>query len=126
MPGCPAVPKNRAHTLHPYGTVTPIEIRVSMVAARWRRFTQAALWNGHAPHTATGEARVRASHCQLRTCSGAIIAIASTGTVNTTQTSSRVRSDRSVAAASSAAAAPSGAAVPGVGATAGGGGTVAV
>src|SRR6266516_3492479 len=125
MPGRPAVPKNSAHTLHPYATVTPIEIRVSMVAARWRRFAQAAWWNGHAPQTATGEARVRASHCQLRTCSGAIIAIASTGTVNTAHTSSRVRSDRSAAAASSAPAAPPGEAVPGAGATTGGG-TVAV
>src|SRR2546421_11846455 len=97
-----------------------------MVAARWRRFAQAALWNGHAPHTATGDARVSASHCQLRTCSGAIIAIASTGTVNTTQTSSRVRSDPAAAAASSAAAAPPGEAVPGAGATAGAGGTLAV
>ncbi len=122
MPGCPAVPKNSAHTLHPYATVTPIEISVSMVAARWRRFTHAARWNGQAPHTATGEARVSASHCQLRTCSGGIIAIASTGTVSIAHTSNLVRSAASAAAASSTP----GAAVPGGGAAVGGGGSVAV
>src|SRR6266568_3641247 len=122
MPGCPAVPKNSAHTLHPYATATPIEISVSMVAAQWRRFTHAALWNGQAPHTATGEARVSASHCQLRTCSGGTIAIANTGTVNAVQTSSRVRSDASAAAEASTP----GAAMPGAGAAVGGGGSVAV
>ena len=46
----------------------PTEMRVSMVAARWRRLTQAARWNGKAPHTTTGEARVSDSHCQLSNC----------------------------------------------------------
>ena len=35
-----------------------------MVAAPWRRLVHAARWNGHAPHTTTGAARVSESHCQ--------------------------------------------------------------
>ena len=43
---------------------TPIEIRVSMVAAPWRRLVHVAQWNGQAPHTITGAARVSEIHCQ--------------------------------------------------------------
>ena len=42
----------------------PTETRVSMVVAPWRRLVHAARWNGHAPHTTTGAARVSESHCQ--------------------------------------------------------------
>ncbi len=35
-----------------------------MVVAPWRRLVHAARWNGHAPHTTTGAARVSESHCQ--------------------------------------------------------------
>ena len=35
-----------------------------MVVAPWRRLGHAARWNGHAPHTTTGAARVSESHCQ--------------------------------------------------------------
>ncbi len=51
-----------------------------MVAAPWRRFAHAALWNGHAPQVTTGVASVRAAHCQLRNWIAGIIARASTGT----------------------------------------------
>ena len=52
---------------------------VSIVAAPWRRLIHAARWNGHAPQTTTGEARVEASHCQLVNCSAGTIASSSTG-----------------------------------------------
>ena len=44
--------------------MVPTEIRVSIVAAPCRRLVQAALWNGQAPQTTTGAARVSDSHCQ--------------------------------------------------------------
>ena len=64
MPGTPAVPQNRAYNDHPSAARVPIETSVSIVEVAWRRFVQAARWNGHAPHTTTGAARVRDSHCQ--------------------------------------------------------------
>ena len=64
MPGTPAVPQNRAYTDQPSAASTPSDTSVSMVAVPWRRFAQAARWNGHAPHTTTGAARVSESHCQ--------------------------------------------------------------
>ena len=60
----------------------PSEISVSIVAVPWRRLVQAARWNGQAPQTTTGAARVSDSHCQLVNCSAGIIAIAITGTVS--------------------------------------------
>jgi hypothetical protein len=42
----------------------------------------AARWKGYAPHTATGAASVRASHCQFVNCSAGIIDIRNTGTVS--------------------------------------------
>ncbi len=64
IPGMPAVPKNSAYTDQPRAAKVPIEIRVSIVDVPCRRFVQAALWNGYAPHTTTGAARVRDNHCQ--------------------------------------------------------------
>ena len=49
MPGSPAAPKNSAHSDQPNAASVPTEIRVSMVAAPWRRLAQAARWNGQAP-----------------------------------------------------------------------------
>ena len=62
---------------------SPTEISVSIVAAAWRRFVHAAVWNGHAPHVTTGAARVSDSHCQPSNCNAEIIAIAITGTART-------------------------------------------
>ena len=78
-PARPAAPKNSAYSDHRYAAVTPTETSVSMVAAPCRALTTAARWNGHAPHTATGEASARQAHCQFRNCSGGIIASATTG-----------------------------------------------
>jgi hypothetical protein len=64
MPGVPAVPNSSAHSDQPNAASTPTDTSVSMVDAPCRRFAQAARWNGHAPHTATGAARVREIHCQ--------------------------------------------------------------
>ena len=69
----------------------PIEISVSIVELPCRRLAHAARWNGSAPHTTTGAARVSDSHCQLVNCHAGTIAIATTGTVSTRETSSRWR-----------------------------------
>ena len=89
MPGRPASPTNSAHNDHRNAASTPTETSVSMVVARCRRFIAAARWNGQAPHTTTGAARVRASHCQLRNCHGGTIDSASTGRASAALTSSR-------------------------------------
>ena len=89
MPGVPASPKNRAHSDQPKAASTPTEIRVSMVAAPWRRLAHAARWNGQAPQMATGAARVSDSHCQLSNCSAGTMAMATTGTVSAAETISR-------------------------------------
>ena len=64
IPGIPAWPKNRAYSDHRNAAEVPSETSVSMVNAPWRRLIAAARWNGHAPHTMTGAARVSESHCQ--------------------------------------------------------------
>ena len=95
---------------------------VSMVAAPCRRLVQAARWNGSAPQTTTGAARVSDSHCQASNCSGGTIAIAMTGTVSTRQTSSRSRSARVPSRSCACSTSPS----PGAPAEpAGGGGSAA-
>ena len=63
-----------------------------MLAMKRRALCSATLWNGHAPHTATGDARVSASHCQFVNCSAGIIESTSTGTVSTAEMMSRCRS----------------------------------
>ena len=42
----------------------PTQMSVSIVAAPWRRFFQAARWNGQPAQSTTGVASCRASHCQ--------------------------------------------------------------
>ena len=83
--------------------MTPTEISVSIVAVRCRRFVHAARWKGQAPHTTTGDARARASHCQLPNWSAAIIDSATTGALSAAQTASRW--SHPAAASSSAASA---------------------
>jgi len=65
-----------------------------MVELPCRALAQAARWNGKAPQTTTGAARVSESHCQYSNCQAGTIASATTGTDNTAETSSRCRSDR--------------------------------
>src|ERR1035437_6186578 len=91
VPGIPAVPRNSAHNDHSHAALIPTEIKVSIVAARWRALVSAARWNGNAPQTTTGEARVRASHCQLSNCSIGIIDINSTGRLRTAEITRRCR-----------------------------------
>ena len=62
--GRPASRKNSAVTDQPHAASVPTETRVSMVAAPWRRFCQADLWNGHPAHSTTGVASWSESHCQ--------------------------------------------------------------
>ncbi len=64
IPGTPAVPKNNAYSDHRNALRVPSEMRVSIVAAPWRRLIQAARWNGQAPQRMTGAASVSEAHCQ--------------------------------------------------------------
>jgi hypothetical protein len=96
MPGSPAWPQNSARTDQPNAASVPTEMRVSIVAAPWRRLSSAARWNGQAPQITTGAVMAEASHCQLRNCSAGIIDMASTGTVNARVTSTRWRSASAV------------------------------
>ena len=66
-------------------------IRVSMVVAPWRRLIHVARWNGHALHTTTGDARVKASHIHSSNWSAGIIDSAITGMASAAVTSSRWR-----------------------------------
>ncbi len=72
-----------------------------MVAAPCRALMNAARWNGHAPHTATGEASASEAHCQFRNCAAGTIASTTTGTASASETSSRCRSARCSPRASS-------------------------
>ena len=92
MPARPASPNNSADSDHRYAAATPTEMSVSMVAAPWRALTIAARWNGHAPHSTTGEASASEAHCQSRNCSAGIIASTTTGIASASETSSRRRS----------------------------------
>ena len=69
-----------AYSDHRYAAVTPTEISVSMVAAPCRAPASAARWNGHAPHTATGDASARQAHCQPGKCQAGTIPSTTTGT----------------------------------------------
>ncbi len=100
MPGMPAEPRNSAYSDHRNAARVPIEMSVSIVAAPWRRLVQAALWNGHAPHTITGAASASDAHCQYVNCSAGIIAIAMTGTVRMIEMIRRWRSEASSGSAS--------------------------
>ena len=121
MPGSPAVPQNSAYSDQANAAIVPIETRVSIVAAPWRRLAHAARWNGSAPQTRTGAASVRDNHCQFVNCTAGIIAMAMTGAERTALTINRVRSAwtwASSATAAGSAASP----VPASGAGAGAGG----
>src|SRR5215216_7953824 len=83
IPGVPAVPQNRAYSDQPIAANVPRETRVSIVDVPCRRLTHAARWNGQAPHTTTGAAKVSESHCQFVNCQAGTIASAITGMVST-------------------------------------------
>ena len=106
----PASPRNRAYSDHSQAARTPSETSVSIVAAPWRRFAQAARWNGHAPQRTTGVASWRASHCQLLNCSGGTIETSRTGRESSADTTSRRRRVAAGPAAAASAASPSGSA----------------
>ena len=106
MPGMPASPKNSAYSDQTNAASTPRLIRVSMVAAPWRALTTAARWNGQAPHTTTGAARVSESHCQLGNCRPGIMAIASTGAVSPAEIIRRWRNERTSTSSGSSTPSP--------------------
>ncbi len=101
MPITPAVPWKRATSDQPNAASTPTETSVSMVVLPCRRFSRAARWNGHAPQTTTGAARVSDSHCQPSTWSAGTIAISTTGRLSSAEASSRWRSPSSSGSRSS-------------------------
>ena len=67
----------------PTPTSVPSEISVSIVAAPWRRFFQAARWNGQPAQSTTGVASCSASHCQCGTGARGPSPSASTGSEST-------------------------------------------
>jgi hypothetical protein len=85
----PSPPDTRAYSDHRYAAVTPVEISVSMVAAPCRTPASAARWNGHAPHTATGDASARLTHGQPGNCHAGTIPSTTTGTARASDTGSR-------------------------------------
>ena len=105
MPVTPASPRNSAYIDQAKAVRTPRLTSVSIVAAPWRRFTQAARWNGHAPQTTTGVASCRASHCQLSNCRAETIDSSRTTSASGAQISSRRRSG-AVSSGSAGAVAP--------------------
>ncbi len=89
----PASPKNSAYSDHSHAASVPSETSVSIVAAPCLRLSQAALWNGHAPHSTTGVTSCSDSHWKLSNCSAGIIASSSAGTDRSAATIARRRSD---------------------------------
>ena len=71
----------------------PRLISVSIVAAPWRRFSQAARWKGQPPHRTTGVASWSTSHCQLSNWKADTIDRRSTGRESRALTTSRLRSE---------------------------------
>ena len=63
--------------------------RVSIVAVPCPRPAHAARCSGHAPHTATGEARTRLTHGQPLNCTAGTMASTMTATASGTQMASR-------------------------------------
>ena len=64
------VPSASATTDQPQAASVPIEISVSIVAARWRAFSSAARWNGRPAQRTTGVASANDSHSQPENWSG--------------------------------------------------------
>ena len=77
---------------------------MSIVAAPWRRFVQAARWNGAAAHTTTGPDSASAIHCQYVNCHAGTIDSATTGTVSAIEVISRSRSGSASAAGTGSSA----------------------
>ncbi len=88
----PASPMNSAYSDHSQAASVPTLISVSMVAVPCLRLAQAARWNGNAPHSTTGVARLSDSHCQLSNCRAGIIDSSSVGTESSAVICRRVRS----------------------------------
>ena len=84
----------------------PIEIRVSIVTAPWRRFCQAAWWKGQPAQRTTGTASCSESHCQFSNCSGSIIESSRTGSESAAAKISRRRRS-SVGSAAATSPSPS-------------------
>ncbi|GDY79735.1 hypothetical protein SAV31267_092200 [Streptomyces avermitilis] len=93
-PGITGTPRKSAYADHAKDATTPSDTSVSMVAAECRSPRTARAWKGQAPHTATGAASMKHSHCQLRNCSTGTIDSTSTGTASNAVPSSRSRSCR--------------------------------
>ena len=64
----PAPPNSSAYTDQPNDAPTPTLTSVSIVAAPWPSPYHAARCSGQAPHTATGAASARLTHCQPVNC----------------------------------------------------------
>src|SRR5208337_1582354 len=94
IPVMPAPPNSSAYTDQPNDAATPTLTRVSIVAAPWPSPYHAARCSGQAPHTATGAASARLTHCQPVNCADGTMASTMTAAVSGTQTASRPASAR--------------------------------
>ena len=72
----------------------PIEIKVSIVAVRWRRLSTAARWKPEPAQKTTGVESAAASHSQPANWSGGIMASAASGAVRTAAATRRTASVR--------------------------------
>lgn len=104
IPGSPAPPRKSAYADQRKDATTPRDTSVSMVAAECRSPRTARTWKGHAPHTATGAASAKHSHCQSRNCKAGTIDNTRTGTASSAVARSRSRSCRACSDSSSPSA----------------------
>ena len=88
------MPATRTTVDHVQAASVPIEISVSIVAARCRAFRSAARWNPTPAQNTTGVASASATHSQPSNWSGGTIASAASGAVSSAATASRVRTAR--------------------------------
>ena len=105
-------PKTSTAADQPNAASVPIEISVSIVAARCRAFSAAARWNGQPAQSTTGAARASATHSQPSNISSGTIETSASGTLSVTATRSRRCRRRSAASASPRRAAGSDAEYP--------------
>ena len=108
IPVMPAPPNSSAYTDQPNDAPTPTLTSVSIVAAPWPSPYHAARCSGHAPHTATGAASSRLTHCQPVNCAAGTMASTMTAAASGTQTASRHASARAAGSAGGASPGPGG------------------
>ena len=102
-----SIPATSTTVDHVHAASVPTEISVSIVAAPWRAFTNAARWNVQPAQNTTGVESASATHSQPSNCSGGTIVSSTSGTLSAIATTRRSFSapTRSVSTASPGSAA---------------------